>query len=172
MARYIGYGKFDTANGPGVRTSVFLSGCSFRCEGCWSLTATNPRVGTPFTQDTVNEVLADCSHEAVSGLSVLGGEPFENLDATLPLVRAFRDRFGSRKTIWVWSGYTWENLVSDPEKREVLPYLDVVVDGQFVLALRDTSLRFRGSSNQVVVDVPCSLRAGEVVWWQGIRPGE
>ena len=95
MTRYIGYSRFDIANGPGIRVSIFLSGCSFKCKGCWSATAQNPRMGEPFTADTIRMVLDDCAQTGIAGLSILGGEPFENTNATKELVQAFRAKFGN-----------------------------------------------------------------------------
>jgi anaerobic ribonucleoside-triphosphate reductase activating protein len=172
MIRYIGYSRFDIANGPGIRVSIFLSGCSFKCKGCWSATAQNPRMGDPFTTDTIRMVLDDCAQTGVAGLSILGGEPFENIDATRELVRAFRAKFGNTKTIWVWSGFYLHEILADSRKIAVLKYVDVLVDGRFILEQRDTSLRFRGSRNQSVLDAPRSIRASEAVWWEGIKPGQ
>ena len=172
MSRYIGYSKFDTANGPGVRVSIFFSGCSFRCKGCWSATAQNPRIGEPFTEESINMVIEDCSHEGVSGLSILGGEPFENIDAVKQLVETFRKHFGDSKSIWLWSGFYLNEILQDPKKVSLLSLVDVLVDGRFEIEKRDLSLRFRGSSNQSVLDTRMSIQAREPVWWSGIRPEE
>ena len=156
MTRYIGYSKFDIANGPGIRVSIFLSGCSFKCKGCWSATAQNPRMGDLFTTDTIRMVLDDCAQTGIAGLSILGGEPFESTDAT----------------IWVWSGFYLHEILADSRKIAVLKDVDVLVDGRFILEQRDTSLRFRGSRNQSVLDAPRSAQASEAVWWEGIKPGQ
>ena len=172
MSRFLGYSKFDTANGPGVRVSIFFSGCSFRCKGCWSATAQNPRMGEEFTESTVDMVLSDCDHPSVAGLSVLGGEPFENMEAVESLLKAFRDRFGDTKTVWMWTGFYWDEIMQDPAKTRLLQYIDVLVDGRFEISQRDTKLRFRGSSNQSVIDVRKSIKADEIVWWNGIGSEE
>ena len=172
MSRFLGYSKFDTANGPGVRVSIFFSGCSFRCKGCWSATAQNPRMGEEFTEDTVEMVLKDCDHPGVAGLSVLGGEPFENMEAVESLLQAFRDKFGNIKTVWMWTGFYWDEIMQDSDKTKLLQYVDVLVDGRFEILQRDISLRFRGSSNQSVIDVKKSLKVNEVVWWDGIGSEE
>lgn len=172
MSRFLGYSKFDTANGPGVRVSIFFSGCSFRCKGCWSATAQNPRMGEEFTGSTVDMVLSDCDHPSVAGLSVLGGEPFENMEAVENLLKAFRDRFGDTKTVWMWTGFYWDEIMQDPAKTRLLQYIDVLVDGRFEISQKDTRLRFRGSSNQSVIDVKKSIKADEVVWWNGIGTEE
>lgn len=164
MGNFMQYQKFDTANGEGVRSSIFFSGCSLRCLGCWNPRSWNPRNGQPFTQETINEVLEGLEHQAIDGLSLLGGEPFENLDSTIPLTEQFREKFGNTKTIWSWSGYTFEQILEDEEKVKLLKNLDVLVEGSFVLAERDLSLRFRGSRNQRVLDVQKSLKVQEPVW--------
>ena len=172
MSRFLGYSKFDTANGPGVRVSIFFSGCSFRCKGCWSATAQNPRMGEEFTESTIDMVLDDCNHPSVAGLSVLGGEPFENMEAVESLLKAFRNKFGDTKTVWIWTGFYWDEIMQDSDKIRLLQYVDVLVDGRFEISLRDTRLRFRGSSNQSVIDVKKSIKADEIVWWDGIGAGE
>ena len=145
---------YDIANGPGVRTSVFVSGCRHHCPGCFNEVAWDFGYGKPFDKATRNEVFASCQPDYIAGISLLGGEPME-------------------PTVWCYSGYTWEQLtgavpcharceVTD----ELLGLLDVLVDGRFVQAEHDISLRFRGSRNQRLLDVPKSLAAGEPVWWQ------
>lgn len=168
MGNFMQYQKFDTANGEGVRSSIFFSGCSLRCLGCWNPRSWNPRNGQPFTQETINEVLEGLEHQAIDGLSLLGGEPFENLDSTVPLAEQLRRKFGNTKTIWSWSGYTFEQILEDEEKVKLLKNLDVLVEGPFVLAERDLSLRFRGSRNQRVLDVQKSLKVQEAVWMPGM----
>ena len=169
MSNYMQYERFDTANGEGVRSSVFFSGCSLHCEGCWNPSSWNPRKGEPFTQDVIDKILKDLEHPAISGLSLLGGEPFENLDGAIPLVTQCRNYYGNNKTIWSWSGYTFEQIIADPEKLELLKLIDVLVEGRFVLAKRDTNLQFRGSTNQRVLDVKKSLANRAPVWLDGIK---
>ena len=159
---------YDIANGPGVRTSVFVSGCRHHCPGCFNEVAWDFGYGKPFDKATRNEVFASCQPDYIAGISLLGGEPMEpeNQRELLPFVRNFKALY-PKKTVWCYSGYTWEQLtgavpcharceVTD----ELLGLLDVLVDGRFVQAEHDISLRFRGSRNQRLLDVPKSLAAG------------
>lgn len=163
----------DIANGPGVRTSLFVSGCTHRCEGCFNAVAWDFDSGEPFTSETEERIFTSMT-PFVRGITLLGGEPMEpeNQPALLPFVRRFRDRFPD-KTVWCYSGYTWEQLNGHeparcriPETPELLSLLDVLVDGEFVRALHDVTLRFRGSSNQRLIDVRASLRSGKVCLWR------
>jgi len=129
-------------------------------------------MGEEFTESTIDMVMSDCNHPSISGLSVLGGEPFENMEAVESLLKAFRSKFGDTKTVWMWTGFYWDEIMQDPEKTRLLQYVDVLVDGRFEILQRDMSLRFRGSSNQSVIDVKKSLRVNEVVWWDGIGSKE
>ena len=163
----------DVANGPGVRVSLFVSGCTHQCPGCFNPEAWDFQYGQPFTQAEEDKILAALAPAHIKGLSLLGGEPFEpaNQRALLPLLR--RVRAGSPgKTVWCYSGYILEELHRPSRARcevtdEMLSLLDVLVDGEFVEAKKDLSLRFRGSSNQRILDVPRSLAAGQAVLWDG-----
>ena len=174
MMNYATIKYYDIANGPGVRTSVFVSGCRHHCPGCFNEVAWDFGYGKPFDKATRNEVFASCQPDYIAGISLLGGEPMEpeNQRERLPFVRNFKALY-PKKTVWCYSGYTWEQLtgavpcharceVTD----ELLGLLDVLVDGRFVQAEHDISLRFRGSRNQRLLDVPKSLAAREPVWWQ------
>ncbi len=165
---------YDIANGPGVRTSIFVSGCRHHCPGCFNEVAWSFDYGQPFDDAVQAQVLESCEPAYITGLSLLGGEPMEpeNQRALLPFVQAFRAQYPN-KSIWCYSGYTWEQLtgavpcaarceVTD----ELLTLLDVLVDGRFVQEQYDISLRFRGSSNQRLLDLPKSLAAGAPVWWE------
>ena len=165
---------YDIANGPGVRTSVFVSGCRHHCPGCFNAVAWDFGYGQPFDKAVRNEVFAACQPDYIAGLSLLGGEPMEpeNQRELLPFVRNFKALYPN-KTVWCYSGYTWEQLTGSvpcPARceatDELLALLDVLVDGRFVEAQHDISLRFRGSSNQRLLDVPKSLAAGQPVWWE------
>jgi len=165
---------YDIANGPGVRTSVFVSGCRHHCPGCFNAVAWDFDYGQPFDKPTRNEVFASCQPDYIAGLSLLGGEPMEpeNQRELLPFVRNFKALYPN-KTVWCYSGYTWEQLTGkEPSLArceatdELLSLLDVLVDGEFVQAKHDISLRFRGSSNQRLLDVKKTLAAGEPVWWE------
>lgn len=164
----------DIANGPGVRTSLFVSGCTHRCPGCFNQVAWDFGYGAAFDAAVQQQIFASCAPGYVTGLTLLGGEPMEpaNQRALLPFVQEFRRRF-PEKTVWCYSGYTWEQLTGAEPCRcrcevtdALLAQIDVLVDGRFEQALYDISLRFRGSSNQRLIDLPKSLAAGQVVPWQ------
>ena len=158
--------KVDVANGPGVRVSLFVSGCTHRCEECFNPETWDFNYGVPFGEAEIERILTLLSPDHIRGLSLLGGEPFEpaNQEAVLELVRRVREKL-PQKTIWCYSGYLFEELAAGKvgdHSRALLEGLDVLVDGPFVLAKKDLGLRFRGSSNQRIIDVPASLEAGTV----------
>ena len=158
--------KVDVANGPGVRVSLFVSGCTHRCEGCFNPETWSFDFGSPFGEAEVEKILTFLAPDHIRGLSLLGGEPFEpdNQRAVLDLVRRVREQL-PEKTIWCYTGYLYEELAAGKvgaHSRELLGGLDVLVDGPFVLARKDLGLRFRGSNNQRIINVPASLKAGEV----------
>lgn len=162
----------DIANGEGVRVSLFVSGCTNHCKECFQPETWDFHYGQPFTGAQEEELLRLLTPDYINGLTVLGGEPFEpaNQAALLPLLRRVRDRF-PRKTIWAFSGFTWEELNNETAYPNcaatpgLLRLLDVLVDGRFEAARKDVSLRFRGSANQRIIDVPKTLAAGAVVLW-------
>lgn len=166
--------KHDVANGVGVRVSLFVSGCTHRCKGCFNAEAWDFSYGEPYTEETEEEILAALDKSYVAGLSLLGGEPFEpcNQRALLPLLRKFRGRF-PQKDVWCYSGYTFDADLRPGGRAycgatdEMLSLIDVLVDGEFVEALKDLKLRFRGSSNQRIIDVRRTLAAGKVALWKG-----
>ena len=156
----------DIANGLGVRVTLFVSGCTNHCENCFQPQTWDFCYGKPFTSETEDELIRLLSPDYINGLTLLGGEPFEpkNQRALLPFLRRVRREL-PQKTIWSFTGFTWEEL-HDPAAYprcevtdELLSLLDVLVDGRYVDALHDISLRFRGSSNQRIIDVPKTLRA-------------
>ena len=158
--------KVDVANGPGVRVSLFVSGCTHRCEACFNPETWDFSYGSPFGGAEMEKILALLSPDHIRGLSLLGGEPFEpdNQPAVLALVERVRKEL-PQKTVWCYSGYCFEELAAGKigdHSRALLEGLDVLVDGPFVLAKKDLGLRFRGSSNQRIINVPASLKAGEV----------
>ena len=162
---------YDIANGPGVRTSVFVSGCRHHCPGCFNEVAWDFGYGQPFDKPVRNEVFASCKPDYITGLSLLGGEPMEpeNQRELVTFVQNFKALY-LKKTVWCYSGYTWEQLTGKVPCHarcevtdELLSLLDVLVDGRFVEAEHDISLRFRGSRNQRLLDVPKSLAAGQPV---------
>ena len=150
----------DIANGEGVRVSLFVSGCTHHCRGCFNEAAWDFAYGEPFTKKTENEILAALEPDFIDGLTLLGGEPMEpeNQRALMPLLRRFREKFGDAKTLWIYTGCVletdlkaesrWRTEVTD----EMLSLADVLVDGPFLEAKKDISLQFRGSSNQRLLD--------------------
>ncbi len=168
--------QFDVANGPGVRISLFVSGCTHRCEGCFNQVAWDFNYGTPFTEETIEQILEFLKPDFIAGLTLLGGEPFEpvNQKALLPLVKRVRELYPN-KNIWCYTGYDFEKDIlgvmvgTYAETMELLQHLDVLVDGEFVLEKKDLGLRFRGSSNQRIIKVPASLKENRVVLWEGMN---
>ena len=164
----------DVANGPGVRVSLFVSGCTHRCPGCFNEEAQDFGYGHPFTQAEGDKIVQALSPAHIKGLSLLGGEPFEpdNQRVLLPLLRRVKAAYPS-KEVWCYSGYTLEaELWRDSRARcectdEMLSLIDVLVDGPFMLEEKDLNLRFRGSSNQRILNVPASIRAHSPVLWDG-----
>lgn len=171
--KYAAIKNCDIANGPGVRISLFVSGCTHRCKGCFNEVAWDFDYGQPFTQETIDEILEMLEPDYISGLTLLGGEPFEpqNQGPVLELLRQMKARYPD-KTVWVFSGYLFDKdilagrLGSWHVTEEYLSYIDVLVDGPFVLEEKDLSLRFRGSSNQRLINVPISLREKKIVLWE------
>lgn len=164
--------QFDVANGLGVRVSLFVSGCTHHCKGCFNAQTWDFNFGQPFTDETIDSIIHYLEPDFVAGLSLLGGEPFEreNQLGLLPLLRKFKEVY-PEKNIWCYSGYDFEKDIKCvmipkwPEAEEMLSYIDILVDGEFVEEKKDLGIRFRGSSNQRIIDVKKSLAADEVVLW-------
>ena len=162
----------DIANGPGVRVSLFVSGCTHHCKGCFNEIAWDFHYGQPFTQDTINQIIEYMTPDYISGITLLGGEPFEpeNQPALLDLLRQIKAVLPD-KSIWAFSGYLYEKITSHTlgnwaVTQEFLSYLDVLVDGPFVEEKKNLALRFRGSENQRLIDMPATLASGKVVLWE------
>ena len=149
----------DIADGPGVRVSIFMQGCSFNCKNCFNPETHNFSGGKEFTDETINHIIDLCNNENIEGLSILGGEPMHplNIDGTLKLAKMFKKTY-PEKNIWVWTGFLFENL----KEKEVMKYIDVLVDGQYVDELHNPTLKWKGSSNQRVIDVQKSLKDGKI----------
>lgn len=159
----------DVANGPGIRVSLFVSGCTHACPECFNPEAWDFQYGNPFGPEQVEQILAALGKSYVRGLSLLGGEPFhpKNQETVLELVKQVREQY-PKKDIWCYTGYLFEDLAADKVGdygRALLEQLDVLVDGPFVIAQKNLSLRFRGSSNQRILEVRSSLERGEPVLW-------
>ena len=161
--------KTDVANGEGVRVTLFVSGCRRHCKGCFNPETWSFEYGKPFTKETEDDIIECLSPDYIDGLSLLGGEPFEpkNHEVLLPFLRKVKNELPN-KNIWCYTGYLFDReLLSESRARceftdEMLSLIDVLVDGEFVQALHDISLAFRGSSNQRIIDVQKSLETGEV----------
>ena len=164
----------DIANGIGVRVTLFVSGCTNRCPGCFQPQTWDFSYGQPFTGDVEDKILAMLAPSYIAGLTLLGGEPFEpeNQRALLPFVKRMKEMYPA-KTLWAFSGFTYDEMKqsgSHPRCEvtdELLDLVDVLVDGRFVEELKDISLRFRGSSNQRIIDLNRTRREGNIVLWEG-----
>lgn len=164
--------KHDVANGPGVRVSLFVSGCTHHCPDCFNQETWDFNFGEPFTEEVINEILEALKPSFIRGFTLLGGEPFEynNQQGVLPLLKEIKNRY-PEKDIWCFSGYLFDkDMLNDmvnkwPETKEMLSYIDVLVDGEFEKDKKDLSLRFRGSSNQRIIKVQESLKDNEIILW-------
>lgn len=153
--------KYDIANGPGVRTTIFLTGCTLNCKNCFNKEYQNFHFGKVFDEKAFDEVM-DCLSDAnISGLSVLGGEPFDNLAGLKEFITKVRAK--TEKDIWIYSGYTFEELLEKDGAMDVLKNIDVLVDGRFVEDLKDLKLKFRGSSNQRIIDMKRTLEEDRIL---------
>ena len=162
--RYNTIRKMDISNGPGVRVSIFMQGCHFHCKGCFNENTWDFNGGEEYSDETINRVLELSSADYIVGLSILGGEPMhpKNIEGTTRLAKAFKEKY-PKKNIWVWSGYLFDKDLSD---KEVMKYIDVLVDGTFKIDLFDPTLTWKGSSNQRVIDVKKSLKNKKVVLYE------
>lgn len=162
--------KIDVANGEGVRVSVFVSGCNHHCKGCFNQCAWDFNYGKEFSEKEEQQIIDYMNHDYISGLSLLGGEPLEpkNQEGLLPLVKKVKEKFPN-KDIWCYTGFDFEKDVvekmakNNETTRELLKYIDIIVDGKFEEDKKDLKLQFRGSSNQKIVDVKKSLQTGQIV---------
>lgn len=159
--RYSKIRKMDISNGPGVRVSIFMQGCTFHCKNCFNSETWDFEGGKEFTDDTVEEILNLCGQSHIKGLSILGGEPMHpnNAEGTAKLAKAFKEKYPD-KTVWMWSGFSFDKDLKD---KEALKYVDVLVDGTYNNDLHDPTLKWKGSSNQRVIDVAKSRKEGNVV---------
>lgn len=162
--------KYDVANGPGVRISLFVSGCTHKCKGCFNEAAWDFKYGNEFTNKEEEEIIEYLKNDFISGITILGGEPFEyvNQKGILPLLKRVREEFPN-KNIWVFSGYLFDKdivgkmLNEFDVTEELLSYIDVIVDGKFELENKNLRLKFRGSSNQRIIDVKESLKQNKTI---------
>lgn len=173
--KYAKIKKCDVANGPGVRVSLFVSGCNHHCKNCFNREAWDFNYGKEFTEDEQNEIIEDLKPEYITGLSLLGGEPFErtNQEGLVPLIKKVKEKYPNKK-IWCYTGFTFDNqIIGEMIKKEgrkttkeMLENIDYIVDGKFIEELKDPKLRFRGSSNQRIIDVKKSLRENKIINWK------
>ena len=159
--RYHKIRKMDISDGPGIRVSIFMQGCTFNCKNCFNPETHDFCSGKEFTDETINRVLELCEKDHIVGLSILGGEPMHplNIEGTTKLAKRFKEKYPD-KTIWSWTGFLFDRDLKD---KEVLKYIDVLVDGQYKDELHDFRLKYRGSSNQRVIDVKKSLEKNEII---------
>ena len=149
--------KYDTANGPGIRSSLFVSGCTHKCKGCFNEAYKDFHYGNEWTKQIEDEFIEMISDSKVKGVTIIGGEPMDQIhdDDLLHLVRRIKEEV--EKNIWIYSGYTYEQILQHDKRREILSFCDTLVDGLFVMKRKDLKLKFRGSSNQRVIDIQKSL---------------
>ena len=160
--KYAKIRKLDTANGPGVRTTLFVSGCKFNCKGCFNVEAQDFNYGNEFTKEVEDEFIGYIKNPNVVGVNLLGGEIMQQDTSTiLNLIKRIKNETG--KNIWCWTGYKYEDLIRIDGKIEILKYIDILVDGQFIEDKKDLMLMYRGSSNQRVIDVQQTLKLNKVI---------
>lgn len=155
--------KYDIANGPGIRTSIFVTGCSLNCKNCFNKDYQNPSFGNPWTEKEDELLISYLSDPNVAGLTILGGEPFENAQGLISLLKKIK----TNKSIWIYSGYTYDYLIKNDDTLELLKLVDVLVDGPFIESMKDLNLYFRGSRNQRIIDVKESLLNDELILLEG-----
>lgn len=153
--------EFDVANGPGIRVSFFVTGCTHSCYNCFNEEYQDFNFGEIWTSRTTEEIVDYLSKDQISGLSILGGEPFQNSRDLAKILKNIKKEID--KDIWVWSGYSFDEILADSEKKDLLKEIDVLVDGRFVERLKDLTLKFRGSSNQRIIDVKKSLKREKII---------
>ena len=151
--------KMDIANGPGIRVSIFMQGCTFKCKNCFNPETHDFNGGKEFNNDVIKKILAIANEDHIAGLSILGGEPLnpKNIDGTIELSKAFKETF-PKKNIWVWTGFKYEDVCN----KEIFNYIDILVDGRYQDELHDFRLKWRGSSNQRVIDIKKSLKNNKI----------
>ena len=161
--RYAKIRKLDVTNGPGIRTTLFVSGCTHNCEGCFNKEQQDFNYGNEFTKETENEFIEYTKSRQIKGVNILGGEPMQQTkdDSLLNLLK--RIKIETNKPIWLWSGYKFEEIIIEPKMLELLKQVDVLIDGKFEIEKRDLMLKYRCSENQRVIDVKKSLEQGRVI---------
>lgn len=155
--------KFDISNGPGVRTTLFVSGCTNNCEGCFNKDLQDFDYGEIWSEEVENDFIRQVKNPNIVGVNILGGEPMNQIkDETLfNLLKRIKEE--TNKSIWIWSGYRYEDIINNRERNKILSYADVLIDGRFELDKRNISLKYRGSSNQRVIDITKSKRENKII---------
>ncbi len=155
--------KMDISNGPGIRVSIFMQGCTFHCKECFNPETWDFNGGEELDENTISKIIELCQKPNIKGLSILGGEPLhpKNIDGTTHLAKEFKEKIPD-KSIWLWSGFLYEDL----KNKEVLKYIDVLVDGQFNIKLRNPKLKYCGSANQRVIDVQKSIKNNKIILFE------
>lgn len=155
--------KFDVTNGPGIRTTLFVSGCTHGCPGCFNKEQQDFNYGNKWTFEVQEEFLKACSNPQVVGISILGGEPMQQINDTdfIDLLTDIKCRID--KPVWVWTGYEFDELLQHPLRRRLLEFIDVIIDGKFIESEKDYNLLYRGSKNQRIIDVKQSLSTGSII---------
>lgn len=159
--------KYDIANGPGIRTSIFVTGCSINCKNCFNKDYQDFSFGNKWTDQTTAEVIDYLKSDQVSGLTILGGEPFENTSGLIDLLTDVEKEVD--KPIWIYSGYTFDDLIKNDLSKKLLEMVDILVDGPFIEEEKDLSLQFRGSKNQRIIDVKESLKSNKIILVSGYK---
>ena len=162
--RYNKIRKMDISNGPGIRVSVFMQGCTFNCKNCFNPETHDFNKGHEFTEETIEKILELANQNHIVGLSILGGEPLhpKNIEGSTQLAKAFKEKYPN-KNIWIWTGFTYDKELND---KEILKYIDVLVDGQYKDELHNPKLRFAGSTNQRVIDVQKSIAKKKIILYE------
>ncbi len=158
--------KMDISNGPGVRVSIFLQGCAFHCKGCFNAETWDFKGGEELTDKVIDHLMELCSKDWIVGLSILGGEPLHpnNIEASTKIAKKFKELY-PEKNLWVWTGFSFD----DVKENEIMKYIDVLVDGQFKIELSDPTLRWKGSSNQRVIDIKKTLKNNKIVLYEDTK---
>ncbi len=166
---YSGIKYSDMINGKGIRVSLFVSGCTHKCKGCFNKDTWDPEYGNPFTEKEENEIFDYFKKygSIAKGLSLLGGDPtyYKNTETLITFLKKFRANFPD-KDVWIWSGFTWEQIMSDKKRSELISLCDVLIDGKFMLEEKNLNLKWKGSNNQRVIDVQKSLATNSIVIYQ------
>lgn len=162
---YSGIKYSDMINGEGIRVSLFVSGCTHKCKGCFNRDTWDCNYGNEFTEKEQKEIFDYIEkYNFIKGISLLGGDPtyYKNIEPLLEFLKKFKQKF-PQKTIWIWSGFTWEQIIQDRKKFELIEMCDILIDGKFILEQKDLNLKWRGSSNQRVIDIQKTISEQKII---------